>query len=151
MSIVWKYLDKRAATIDALKDYPSMEFILENTDQSIAAEQDKMTSLGSPSFDGLPHAHNPQSGEDKIIDGIEKIDVLKERYRQAVEYMQWFKPAWEELTEDEQFILESFYGTEYRDHAVDCVAERFNIERSSAYNKKNRALKHLTVLLYGKE
>ena len=30
------------------------------------------------------------------------------------------------------------------------VAGELNIERSSAYNKKNRALDHLTMLLYGK-
>lgn len=153
MSIVWKYLDKRAAAIEALKDYPSMRFILENTDQNIAAEQDKMTGIGSPNLDGMPHAHNPQAGEDRLIEGIEKIDVLKERYRQAVEYMQWFKPAWEELSEEEQFILENFYlsGNEYGNGTADYVADRFHIERSSVYNKKNRALKHLTVLLYGKE
>lgn len=153
MSIVWKYLDKRTAAVEALKDYPSMQFILENTDKNIEAEQDKMTSLGSPNMDGMPHGHNPTAGEDRLIDGIEKIDVLKERYRQAVEYMQWFKPAWNELSEDEQFILENFYlaGNEYGSGAVDTIAERFHVERSSAYNKKNRALKHLTVLLYGKE
>ncbi len=30
------------------------------------------------------------------------------------------------------------------------ISEELNIERSSAYNKKNRALDHLTMLLYGK-
>ena len=30
------------------------------------------------------------------------------------------------------------------------IAEHFHIEQSSAYNKKNRALHHLTVLLFGK-
>ena len=34
--------------------------------------------------------------------------------------------------------------------AVYNICERFNIERSSAYNKKNRALQHLALLLYGK-
>lgn len=153
MSIVWKYLDKRTAAVEALKDYPSMQFILENTDRNIAVEQDRMTSLGSPNLDGMPHGHNPNATEDRILDGIEKIDVLKERYRQAVEYMQWFKPAWNELSEDERFILENFYlgPNEYGSGAIDYIAERFHVERTTAYNKKNKALNHLTVLLYGKE
>ena len=41
-------------------------------------------------------------GRDRIIKGIEEIDILKERYRQAMEYMAWFLPAWEELSEDER-------------------------------------------------
>lgn len=31
MSIIWKYLDKRSAAVDALKDYSSMKFIIANT------------------------------------------------------------------------------------------------------------------------
>ena len=29
MNIVWQYLDKRAAAINALKDYSSMKYIIE--------------------------------------------------------------------------------------------------------------------------
>ena len=30
MSIIWKYLDKRSAAVDALKDYSNMKFIIED-------------------------------------------------------------------------------------------------------------------------
>lgn len=87
MSIVWKYLDKRSAAVDALKDYGSMKFIIDHTDDEIKAAYQKMGGVSSPQYDGMPHSHNPQAGEDRIIKGIEEIDVLKERYRQAMEYM----------------------------------------------------------------
>ena len=153
MSIMWKYLDKRNATIAAVKDYSAMEFIIQNTDSEILAEQDKMVGVASPNWDGMPHVHNPNAAEDRILKGIEEIDILKERYRQAVEYMDWFKPAWEELSEDEQIVLEIFYDgeNEYGDFAVEHAMSHFRIERSSAYNKKNRALSHLQTLLFGKD
>ena len=110
MSIIWKYLDKRSAAVDALKDYSSMKFIIGHTDDEVKSAYEKMEGVSSPQFDGMPHSHNPQASEDRIIKGIEEIDVLKERYRQAVEYMAWFVPAWEELTEDERYVLEAFYG-----------------------------------------
>ena len=116
MSIIWKYLDKRSAAVDALKDYSNMKFIIEHTDDEIKAAYEKMGGVSSPQSDGMPRTHNPRAAEDRMIKGIEEIDVLKERYRQAVEYM----------------------------------ADRFRIEQSSAYNKKNRALHHLTILLFGK-
>lgn len=151
MSIIWQYLDKRAAAIKALKDFDSMKYIIDNTSAEIANVHDSMGSLRSPGFDSMPHASNPQAAEDRIIKGIDEIDVLKERYRQAVEYMEWFKPAWEALTGDEQYVLETFYREEdYGSGAVYAVCDYFHIERSSAYNKKNRALDHLTTLLYGK-
>lgn len=152
MSVIWKYLDKRSAAVDALKDYSSMRFIIDHTDEEIKAAYEKMSGVSSPQFDGMPHSHNPQAAEDRIIKGIEEIDVLKERYRQAVEYMAWFLPAWEELSEDERYVLEAFYGetNEYGSNAADEVADYFRIERASAYRRKNRALERLTILLFGK-
>lgn len=151
MQIAWKYLNKRAAALDALKDYGSMQFILEHTPDNIRAEHEKMENVRSPSFDRMPHAHNPQACEERILNGIEEIDVLKERYRQALEYMAWFQPAWENLTEGEQYVLKAFYLSNGTAEPVGTVCEHFSIERSSAYNKKNRALKHLALLLYGKQ
>ena len=152
MSIIWKYLDKRSAAVDALKDYSSMKFIIEHTDDEIKAAYEKMGGVSSPQSDGMPRMHNPHAVEDRMIKGIEEIDVLKERYRQAVEYMAWFLPAWEELSGDERYVLEAFYGdgNEYGSSVIYKIADHFHIEQSSAYNKKNRALHHLTILLFGK-
>ena len=151
MSVMWKYLDKRSATIAAIKDRGSMQFIIDHTEEEISAERDRMVSVGSSRMDGQPHAHNPQAGEERIIAGIEEIDILKERYRQAVEYMEWFEPAWAQLTDDEQYVLETFYDENtYGSNAAWYIAEHFRIEQASAYRKKNRALDHLTVLLFGK-
>ena len=150
MSILWKYLDKTNSAIEALKDYGSMQFIIESTDTRIKQEQSKMEGLASPNMDGMPHMHNPKAGEDRIVNGIEEIDILKERYRQAVEYMNWFVPAWQQLSDDERYVLETFYDPD-AEGAVYEICEHFHIERSSAYNKKGKALHHLTVLLFGKE
>lgn len=89
MSIIWKYLDKRSAAVDALKDFSSMRFIIEHTDDEIKTAYEKMGGVKSPQFDGMPRSHDPQAGEERMIKGIEEIDVLKERYRQAAEYMAW--------------------------------------------------------------
>ncbi len=111
-----------------------------------------MSGLASPNWDSMPHMSNSGAGEDRILDGLEEIDILKERYRQAIEYMDWFRPAWEQLTEDERYCLETFYGdgNTYGSSAAEHIAVYFNIEQSSAYRRKNRALDRLTVLLFGK-
>ena len=151
MSIMWKYLDKRSATIAALKDYESMQFIIKHTGDEVCSQQDKMVGMASPNWDGMPHAHNPGAPEDRIVNGIEEIDILKERYRQAVEYMEWFQPAWDQLTEDERYVLEVFYmdSNSYGSNAVYYVASYFQVEQTTAYKRKNRALDRLTVLLFG--
>lgn len=150
--IAWIYLDKKAAAIDALKDYSSMEYIIQNHQAELEEAQERMFSLRPSIPTGMPSAHNPKAGENKLISNIDEINVLKERYRQALEYMEWFKPAWEALGEDEQFVLSEFYRNEdaRQADAIANICDRFSIERSSAYNKKNRALARLALLLYGK-
>lgn len=152
MSILWQYLDKKGAAISALKDYSSMQHIIDHTNEEIDNVRGKMESIQSPGYDGMPKSYNPQSGEDRIINAIEEIDVMKERYRQALEYMEWFKPAWDALTDDERYVLEAFYtgDEDFGSGAVYTICDHFGIERSSAYNKKNRAIQHLALLLYGK-
>ena len=67
MSIMWKYLDKRSAPIAAIKDYDAMQFIINSTDDEIKRTYEKMTSVGSPKWDGMPHAHNPNAGEERLF------------------------------------------------------------------------------------
>ena len=152
MNIVWQYLDKRSAAISALKDYGSMAYILEHTGEDIALVQDRMTAPRASVLTGMPSAHNPTAGEARLASGIDEIDVLRERYRQALEYMEWFHPAWEALSEDERYVLTEFYlnDGQAQTDAVLNICERYAIERSSAYNRKNRALQHLALLLFGK-
>lgn len=53
---------------------------------------------------GMPSSRNPQVGGDKL-------DILWERFSQAIEYMAWFEPAWSSMTDTEQRILSEFYMT----------------------------------------
>ena len=153
MNIAWLYLDKRNAAINALKDFESMSYIIENTHSEVASAQESMTSLGSPALSDMPKGpHNPHAAENKVIKAMDTITLLNERYQRALEYMAWFRPAWLALSEDEQFVLSRFYmDAESRQADSVCdICDRFHIERSSAYKKKDRALARLALLLYGK-
>jgi hypothetical protein len=153
MNISWQYLDKRNATISALKDYGSMKAILANANEKIVQAHDHCVGVSSPSPSGIPKSsYLPSTGEGRMIQCFGQIDVLQERYRQATEFMEWLQPAWDVLTDDEQTVLKLFYienDTKQIDAMLE-ICDRFCIERSSAYKKKDRALTHLSTLLYGK-
>ena len=151
-NIPWTYLDKTNATVKALKDYSKMQHIIDFTDDEIRQVEEQMAGVGSMKIDGMPRNPDPQAGEERMITGMKQIDVLRERLRQANEYMRWFLPGWNALSEDDRFILDTYYSedNEYRSNAVDIVSGHFGIERSSAYRRKNRALENLTTLLYGR-
>lgn len=152
MTIAWIYLDKRSAAIDALNDYPSMAFIIQNHTDDMKEAKEQLVSLPSSIPTGLPRAKNPHAGETRLAASLDEIDILKERYRRALEYMEWFQPAWDALSEDEQFVLSEFFLREEikKADAVRNIGERLFIERSQAYRKKDKAVAHLSLLLFGK-
>lgn len=150
MSIIWKYLDKRSATIAALKDYDSMAFIIRDTEREIERANDRLTSAG-PKLSDIPSIHDPKASEKKILAVVDQINILEDRYNQAREYMSWFQPAWDQMEEEERYILKTFYADNgYGCNAAYVIAEKLNIEQPTAYKRKNRALGKLQVLLFGK-
>lgn len=149
--ITWRYVDRRAAAINALRDYATMEAIIESTPDDLKAIEADVPGISSPVLDGSRRAFNPTAAEDKILRHLERIDNRTRKYLQAKDYMDWFNPAWQALSEDERWMLEVFYLSEDEQrNAVDDICEHFAIERSSAYNKKNRALERFAALLYGR-
>lgn len=153
MNIAWQYLDKRAATVNALKDYESMKHIAANAPQEIAQAREQMTSPGGRALHDMPRgAFDPHAVESRIAGAIDALDALEAKFRQAKAFMAWFHGGWDALNEDERFVLRCFYmADEHRqaDNVMD-ICDAFHIERTSAYKKKDRALSRLSLLLYGR-
>lgn len=148
--IALKYINKNAATVAAIRDYNNMWFIINHTPQEIKDVYGKMVSPRSPKLSGMPSARNPQAGTDKLAAQIDKLDILRERYSQAIEYMTWFEPAWSSMTNTEQRILSEFYmidnqksGATYR------LMDELNYSESHIERLRGNALNHLCSLLYG--
>ena len=107
--IALNYINKSSAAIAAMKDYENMKLIIENTSKEVKDAYDDMFSLCSAKIDGMPKMHNPKAGEIKVVGSLDKINVMQERYHQAVEYMAWFEPVWCALSDEERIILREFY------------------------------------------
>lgn len=151
MNVLVKYFNKRNGTIEAMNDYGSMKTILQNTDGLIREAYENMEGVGSPKITGLLGAHDPKAGEARLVSGLDDISILRDRYAQAKAYMEWFQPAWDALDEYEQYVLRTFYlDSVSRCDAIEAICDHFHVERSTAYNKKNKALSRLSVLLFGK-
>ncbi len=151
-NIMWSYLDKRSATITVLKDYSDMRFINDNYHQQHQQLEDKMVGLTSPQLSLSPGGHGYSNRqEDRLVNGLTKLNCLNERYQSARAYLEWFEPAWRELTPDEQWLLDVCYRTPNQSVSKGLLlaSDHFFIAKSTAYNKKNLALDHLTLLLYG--
>lgn len=150
MHVMTKYLDTRKAAIAALQDYAAMDNIIETTDEQIKRTYADATSPASPRLDGTPPSGDLHAGEARIAATLDRIDIYRARYKQAVQYMDWFLPAWQLLSDDDRFVLEAFFLTDgTREDSIDHVCNHFYVERDTAYRKKNRALDRFATALYG--
>lgn len=152
MGIMWNYLDKRRATIAALKDYDGMKFIIDSYQDDLRLAKNQMVGVSSPHYDfapGTTSKDNPT--EHRLIHGIDQTAKLNERYQQAQQYFKWFEPAWQELSKDERFVLDACYRApdQSMNQGLAILMDKYFIAKTTAYNRKNQALDHLTLLLYG--
>ena len=110
-----------------------------------------MVSVGSRRVTGVPAGWNPQAGEERMVKSLDTLDVIQERYRQAVEYMGWFEPAWATLTDTEQMVLREFYMNGSRKSGATArLQEELNFSERQVERIRSRALSRLTHLLFGK-
>ncbi|WP_242965212.1 hypothetical protein [Petroclostridium xylanilyticum] len=55
------------------------------------------------------------------------------------------------MSEEEQFILTEFFVNDVsKTEAVANIGEKLFLERAQVYRRKDKALNHLALLLYGK-
>lgn len=147
--IALKYINKNAATIAAIRDYENMRFIINNTPQEIKDVYAQMASPRVGKLSGMPSSRSSQSETEKIAAQIDKLDILRDRYCQAIEYMSWFEPAWSNLTDIEQQVLSEFYMTNnQKSGATYRLMNELNYSESHIERLRSNALNHLRCLLY---
>ena len=152
MKIAWIYLDIKSAAVCALRDFPIMEHIIQTHQDNTRQLRAHLTSVNMPRLSGLPKKPNPRAAENKIAMTLDLIDVVEEKYYQALEYMAWFCPAWAEMSDEEQLILSAFcqWDDVTKAEVIQRLGDHLGLEKTAVYTRKDKAASHLGFLLYGK-
>lgn len=149
--IAWKYLNKYSAAITAIQDYVSMNHILRTTPQEIKDKYERICRPTGTALTGMPSAHNPQSGEERLVQTLDELDVLQERYAGAREYMAWWGPAWHVLTDTQRTILTEFYMRENRRSGANArLQQTLGYSERQVERLRSQSLNRLAILLYGR-
>jgi len=77
--IAWKYIDKTAATIAAVRDFENMASIISYTPKEVKALRERMTSPRTARISETPSVRNPLAGEDRLVSQIDTLDLMRER------------------------------------------------------------------------
>lgn len=138
---------KREA-IDKLKNYEAHRGALESIPKEIKRLESAYTGIRSATADGTPVSGGGSTREDAMLSNIVHRDELKRRLKQARLWVSMVDKALGVLDEEERLVLDKFYIHRVKG-AVGELCERLNVEQSTIYRKRDSALRHFTIALYG--
>lgn len=109
---MWNYLDRRRAIVTALKDYGGVKFVIDPYRDKLKLVEERIVDASLSYYGFSPsNSKRDNSTERRLLHGIDQTAKLNERYQQTQLYLEWFEPAWRELSDDERFVLDVYYRT----------------------------------------
>ena len=139
----WKF-----EAIEKLKQYEAKKQSLRSIPEEIARLESAMKSIRSATADGTPVQGGGSGREDMMLSNIVHREELERALEQAKKWVALVDAGLEILSEEERLILDRFYVHPAKGN-VDRLCGELCIEKSQVYSKKDAALRHFTISLYG--
>ncbi len=133
-----------------LRNYGVRRHALVALPQQIAQVRSRRRDVRSSRTDGAAVAGGGSRREEYLVDSITYQEQLEQQLRETREYVSGMEEALSALTREEQLILDRFYINPLSGGA-DRLCEELNLERSTVYRRKERALRRFTMALFGWE
>lgn len=139
----WKY-----EAIEKLKEYSAKKQSLKSIPVEMARLESAMRSIRSATADGTPVSGGGSGREDMMLSNIVHREELARSLEQAKKWVALVDSGLEILTDDERKILDRFYISPAKGN-VDRLCEELGVEKAQVYRRRDSALRHFTLCLYG--
>ena len=138
----------KSEAIDKLRQYEAKKQSLESIPKEIARLKSAMKSIRSATADGTP-VHGGGSGrENMMLSNIVHREELERSLEQAQKWVELVDGGLEILSPEERLILDRFYIHQAHGN-VDRLCGELCLEKSQVYARKDYALHHFMISLYG--
>lgn len=134
--------------MDKLRQYEARKNSLKSIPAEIHQLKDALTGIRSATSDGTPVQGGGSGREDALLSNIVKQEELERSLRMARTDVELVYAGLECLNDEERLILDRFYIHPGKGN-VDRLCGELNVEKSQVYARKDAALRHFTISLYG--
>ena len=134
--------------IEKLKEYNARKQSITSIPMEIAQLESAVRGIRSASADGSAISGGGSGREDMLLSNICKREELKRSLAAAKVWVSQVEDAMAVLNQEERLILDRFYINPARGN-VDRLCGELNVEKSQVYARKDAALRHFTINLYG--
>lgn len=144
----WFYMNWKSEAVEKLRDYEARKASIASIPGEIRALKEQYGAIRSSTSDGTPVTGGGSGREDMLLSNIVKREELARSLRQAVSWVRLVDAGLEILSQEERLILDRFYIHPAKGN-VDRLCEELGLERTAVYSRKDKALRHFTICLYG--
>lgn len=138
----------KAEAMDKLRRYDAMRQAMVNIPEEIRRLEGEAYSLRGTSMDKEPVMEGGSRKEDTLLSNLVCRQELSAALKQAGDWLRIADRALAALTPEEKLILHRLYIYPERG-SVDRLCGELNVEQSSIYRKRDKALRKFTYALYG--
>lgn len=142
-------MDWKQFAIDKLENYNARKQALSALPMLIAEIDADMSDIRSARTDRITiKATAKNSQEDMLLNCIAKKTELQHNLSRAKKWIQCMDKALAQLQPEERRILELLFIYPAKNN-VDRLCNELCVEKSRVYDKRNKALRRFTIILYG--
>lgn len=138
----------KSEAVDKLRQYEAKKLSLVNIPLEISRLESAACSIRSAASDGTPVSGGGSGREDMLLSNIVHREELERSLEQAKKWVATVDTGLAILSAEERLLLERFYVHPARGH-VDKLCGELGLEKSQVYAKKDSAIRHFTISLYG--
>lgn len=139
----WKH-----EAVDKLKGYEAHKNALDSIPMELERLESVYAGIRSATTDGTPVSGGGNTREDSMLSNIVHRDELKRRLKEARLWVARVDKALAVLDDEERLVLDRFYIHRTKD-SVGELCDRLNLEKTAVYDRREKALQHFTIALYG--
>ena len=136
--------------MERLRKYESMLLAARNIPQEMRRLEELSVAIRSGRTDGCAVLSGGSRREEQLIDNMMSRQELKWRLAQTESWIDCMDRALGVLTREEKLILQRF-SMRPEKGSVERLCSELGAESSTVYRKRDKALRQLTVALYGCE
>lgn len=141
-------MDWKHETIEKLKEYTARKNAVLSIPEEITRLEEAVYGLRAVSADVMPRSGGENTQEDKLLSNIVHRQELERRLADTQIWLATVDRALDLLAREDRLILERFYIHPAKGN-VDRLCEELAIEKAGIYKRKDKALRRLTIAIYG--
>lgn len=141
-------MDWKREAADKLRKHEARKEALRSIPEEIRMYEEAFGSIRSAATDSTPVSGGGSTREDMMLSNIVRREELKVALKQARRAVAIVDRGLAALTEEERTILDRFYIRPAKGN-VERLCGELKLEQSSVYRRRDAALHHFTIALYG--